>query len=72
MVEVDTVTFEQRAQATASFTVVYPEGKTTTESRLSITADADSITADVIVEAVDGDVVIARKHWIKTVMRDLA
>lgn len=72
VVEVDTRTFDQRAEATADLTVEFPEGRTVTRSTLTVLTDATHIDLDVHVEGFENGVLLAEKHWRHTVIRDLA
>lgn len=71
-VEVDTRTFEQRVDAFARFEVAFPEGRTATQSTLTVRIDATHQHYDVHVEAFEDDRLFAEKHWWKSIVRDLA
>lgn len=71
-VDIDTRTFDQRAEADADLRVEFPEGRTLTRSRLTVLTTATHIDIDVHVEAFENDEPFAEKHWHHRVSRDLA
>jgi uncharacterized protein len=71
LVELDTRTFDQRAEAFARFDVEYPEGRTATQSTMTVRTDATQLHLDVHVEAFDDGRLFAEKHWQKSILRDL-
>jgi predicted acyl esterase len=71
LVELDTRTFDQRAEAFARFDVEFPEGRTTTQSTLTVRTDATHLHLDVHVEAFDDGQLLAEKRWQKKIPRDL-
>jgi hypothetical protein len=71
-VEVDTVTFAQRAEASADFTVTWEDA--TVRARAELTLDADPTTYDVRLSVetwCDGEPFAARQ-WSRSISRDLA
>jgi hypothetical protein len=71
LVEVDTTTFAQRAEAFARFHVDYPEGRVATQSTLTVRTDATHLYMDVHVEAFADEEPFAEKRWHKTIIREL-
>lgn len=71
LVELDTRTFEQRAEAFARFDVEFPEGRTATQSTMTVDIDATHLHFDVHVEAFHDDQLFAEKHWRNSILRDL-
>jgi predicted acyl esterase len=71
LVELDTRTFEQRVEAFARFEVEYPDGRTATQSTLTVRTDATHLHVDVHVEAFEDGQPFSEKHWQKTILRDL-
>lgn len=70
-VELDTRTFTQRANAYARFEAEFPQGRTATQSTLTVLLDATHLHLDVHVEAFEADQLFAEKRWQKTILRDL-
>ena len=71
-VQVDTRTFDQRAEATAEFEVAWPEG--TVVARTDITLRAGPSAYDVEIDVrttLDGEP-FADRHWTRSIPRDLA
>ncbi|WAM12069.1 CocE/NonD family hydrolase [Rhodococcus sp. JS3073] len=71
-VTLDLRTFDQRIEAFARFEVDYPEGRTATQSTMTVTTSPTHFDLDVTVEAFDDGEPFAQKHWHHTVRRDLA
>ncbi|MGB3483831.1 MAG: CocE/NonD family hydrolase [Mycobacterium sp.] len=70
-VSIDTRTFAQRVDATARFEVEFPEGRTATQSTMTVDVDATHLHLDITVEAFDSDKRLAEKRWQKSIERDL-
>ncbi|MDF3306399.1 CocE/NonD family hydrolase [Rhodococcus sp. T2V] len=71
-VTLDLRTFDQRIEAFARFEVDYPEGRTATQSTMTVTTSPTHFDLDVSVEAFDDGEPFAQKQWHHTVRRDLA
>ncbi|MFC9838337.1 CocE/NonD family hydrolase [Rhodococcus sp. NPDC127530] len=71
-VTLDLRTFDQRIEAFARFEVDYPEGRTATQSTMTVTTSPTHFDLDVSVEAFDDGEPFAQKQWRHTVRRDLA
>jgi predicted acyl esterase len=69
---VDRRTYEQRAQATAQYTLRWPGAAVSTQAELDLTADADAYHVSIALEALEDGQVIARRTWREDFPRRLA
>ena len=72
LVELDTRNFDQRAEADAGFEVDFPEGRTLTQSTLTLLTNATHFDIEVLVETFENGEPFASKHWHRSIPRDLA
>lgn len=72
LVELDTRNFDQRAEAYAGFEVDFPEGRTLTQSTLTLLTNATHFDIEVLVETFENGEPFASKHWHRSIPRDLA
>ena len=70
-VSVDTRTFEQRAVASATFGLAWPEATVSARAELDFVATAAAYEIDLRLVCRDGDDVFAERHWRQTIPRDL-
>jgi predicted acyl esterase len=70
-VEVDTLTFAQRAEATADFTVRWPEATVRARTDLRLDAGTTSYDVDLTVETWHDGEPFAARRWSRSIRRDL-
>jgi predicted acyl esterase len=70
-VSVDTRTFEQRAAATATYTLRWPEATVTARAELDFTATAETFDVDLRLVCHEGDAIVAERRWRRAIPRDL-
>ena len=71
-VEVDRVTFAQRASAQVSFELDLAEADVSVASGLAVLADARSFVIRIDLQAREGDQVVGERSWSRVIARDLA
>jgi hypothetical protein len=72
MVEVDRASFAQRATARVEFGLSFPEAQVAVTSDLDVTADADSFTVSIELDAIEDGRPAMHRSWSRTYPRDLA
>ncbi len=70
-VSVDTRTFAQQIEATASFRLVWPEATVSSRAELRVTATATDFEVDLTLTCLDGEDVAAKREWHRVIPRDL-
>jgi len=71
-VSVNRSSFAQRAIATATFELDWPETAVRTHATVSVDADAEAYSVVVTLTATEGDTVLAKRVWTHRVTRRFA
>ncbi|HEX3909000.1 MAG TPA: CocE/NonD family hydrolase [Mycobacteriales bacterium] len=70
-VTVNTETSAQRAEATSSFTLAWPDVTVRSEARMTMLVSDNAFDVSLELDCHDGDTVIAQRRWSRQIPRDL-